>query len=274
MSGRSRTHSRRAFLQSAAALLGGTFLGVRVAQARPNRRLLVVAYCGPFGRDRAVQAFPGNVAGAEFDSAWHWGRRRGDLARLLGEGSYDQVWLWDQEIRLPAMDAADAAALAEWFDAHPNIVLDSRSCAFRFANDAAERRLAQNIRDALDAEGGGLWLGASQAPNYCATANTWLRHIESGQFTGSFEDDGPLTGDADHPFLAGVQVDDLRFLVARSFPRGVAPTLGPGEAALHTVVSDHRGNPLITTSIGGPGAFLRTDWQRLFAARPQAKRRA
>lgn len=244
--------------------------GTSVAMA--ETRILALAYSGPFALDPNIHNLGSNLLGPGYSVTFDWSADFGDLATALGQASYDQIWIWDQMIGPAAhLTAADKAALSTWYAAHPNIALDSRALAIRMENDATETQLAHNIRDQFAAVGGGLWLGGTQAPTYCATANSWLSYAQSGLYTGSWEGMGALTGVAGHPFLADLDVQGLRYGAGA---RSAAPTTGPGGVPLQAVVRDHLGNPILTTNIPEPAAFVLLAGGGLLAVRSYRARRS
>ena len=241
----------------ASTLWAGVLLGTTAPAAIADTRVLALAYSGPFGLDPNIHNLERNLLGPGYQVTFQWGADYGTLASYLGQATFDQVWIWDQLIGDRLLNDADKAALSAWYAAHPHIALDSRSTAIRAENDATETQLAHNIRDQFAAVGGGLWIGASAAPTYAATANSWLTYAGSGLFTGSYTaSHSPLSGAAGHPFLADLDVNGLLFSLVGGFVHSAAPTAGPGGVPLQTVVWDTEGHALITTNIPEPATGL------------------
>lgn len=249
---------RRLFIYAmgSAAVVGAFGMG---ASARAENRILAIAYDAD-PTDPNGDHLRDNLTGPGNTVNWVRGPSRGRLAQELGQSAYDQVWIWDAYLLLPAINDADRAALASWFLGHQSVVLDSRSLGLWYDNDPSEMMLSKNIVASLGGAGGGLWVGAKQGPDGVTAANKYLSALGFNPFSGGFFDMAPLTG-SPNPLLTNpnfVNVPGLAWNTQGSFSRSAAPTgPQPNGLTLQTVVSDSHGNPLITTNIPEPpGAGL------------------
>lgn len=250
---------RRRFLISAgaSALFYGMF-GLP-ARAEPAQRILAIAYSGPFGADPNIRNLGNNLAATGANVSIVVGPSRGDLANYLAQTAFDQIFIWDMNINiLTQVNEADQAALAAWWaGSQRNLVLDSRAAALFYENDASEQALCRNIVANFASRGGGLWIGAKQAPAEARAANAILAGLDpNGQlFSGSFENISNVTG-TENPLLSvpnPVNAAGLRYIRNSAFGRSIAPTTGPGGIPLEVVARDAEMHPLITTNIPEPG---------------------
>lgn len=246
---------RRLFLYAlgASALLTGFGLSARAAA---ENRILAIAYDNFAPQDPNGDHMRDNLLSTGSTVTWVRGPGFGRLASELAQGLYDQVWIWDLvPSNFANVNDADRAALATWFVNHRSVVLDSRSIGVWFENDASEVALSRNVVANLASRGGGLWIGAKQAPDFTA-ANRYLSTLGFNPFAGDFFDLATLTA-TENPLLTNpnvVNVAGLRWGAAQgAFSRSAAPTgPQPNGLTLQTVVSDSHGNPLITTNIPEP----------------------
>lgn len=135
-------------------------------------------------------------------------RTGGNVAAALDSGTYDQVFFWDLT-STAYLNGDDYSALDSFFDAHKNIVLDSRSYGYYFqGNNASEVQLLQNIASEFDSRGGGLWIGTDHDPDWTRNANPLLSMMGFEIITGSYSQD---VNDFDPAsvLLDGVNVDEL-----------------------------------------------------------------
>lgn len=135
-------------------------------------------------------------------------RTGGNVAAALASGSFDQVFLWDLTATA-YLNGNDYNALSSFFGAHQNIVLDSRSYGYNFqGNNASEVQLLQNIANAFDSRGGGLWVGTDHNPAWTRNANPLLNQLGFQTITGMY---GQSVNDFDPDsiLLDGVIATDL-----------------------------------------------------------------
>lgn len=115
-------------------------------------------------------------------------RSGGSVASALATGSYDQVFLWDLTSS-QYLNSDDISAINSFWSPSQGIVVDSRSYGYYFqGNNASEVALIQNVADALDLSGGGIWIGTDHEPQWTMNANPVLAALGFDQITGLYSD--------------------------------------------------------------------------------------
>ena len=110
----------------------------------------------------------------------------GNVASALGSTAYDQVMLFDLTSSA-YLSAADIGALSSFWDPSMGLVVDTRAYGYHFqGNDPSEVALIQNVAEALDLSGGGIWFGTDHDPSWTHNANPVLSAIGINPATGSF----------------------------------------------------------------------------------------
>jgi hypothetical protein len=132
----------------------------------------------------------------------------GNISAALAGTMYDQVFLWDLT-STSFLSAGDAVALADFWDDHSGLVVDTRSYGYHFqGTDPSEIALIQNVAANLDLSGGGVWVGSDHAPEWAFNANIFLNAIGVAEITGIFSD--PVNfNDPASVLLDGVTTVDL-----------------------------------------------------------------
>lgn len=135
-------------------------------------------------------------------------RTGGNVAAALGATAYDQVFLWDLTSSL-YLNAADISAISSFWNPSKGIVVDTRSYGYHFQpNQASEVALLQNVAEALDLSGGGIWVGSDHDPSWTMNANPVLAALGFDTITGSYSD--PVNfADPSSFLLDGVTPTDL-----------------------------------------------------------------
>jgi hypothetical protein len=135
-------------------------------------------------------------------------RSGGAVATALASGSYDSVFLFDLT-STQYLNGADIAALAAFWSTDMGLVVDTRSYGYHFQpNNASEVALIQNVAEALDLSGGGLWVGSDHDPAWTRNANPVLAAIGVNPITGINSD--PVNfADPTSFLLDGVTPTDL-----------------------------------------------------------------
>ena len=245
----SHFRQRRLILTASASYVVCSLLGL-TARAGPAQNVLSIVYSGSLGLDPNVRNLAQNLQASGATVTSYWGPFPGDLAMLLQQTAFDQIFIWDMDSAAPEINAADKAALSAWWNASPshrNIVLDSRSGGIFAENDASEQAYCKNVVANFANRGGGLWIGAKYAPIGARTANAYLDALASDanqptaeHFEGTYANLSTVTGSS-NPLLTTPNVVDAAGLAWNDlgeFGRSQAPASAPGIGALVTVATD------------------------------------
>ena len=111
----------------------------------------------------------------------------GSLATALSAETYDEVFLWDVTTT-PLLNQDDVDALAAFWNAHPGLVIDTRSYGYLFQpTNPSEIALLQNVANVFVQTGGGVWVGTDH-DSWAQNGNLFLSGIGVNPITGSFSD--------------------------------------------------------------------------------------
>lgn len=135
-------------------------------------------------------------------------RVSGNIASALSTGIYDQVFLWDLTAS-SYLTAIDINALGSFWNTSMGVVVDTRSYGYLFqGNDPSEVALIQNVADAFDLSGGGLWVGTDHDPSWTRNANPVLQSLGFDPVTGSYSEPVNIADPTSY-LLNGVTPTDL-----------------------------------------------------------------
>jgi PEP-CTERM motif len=109
--------------------------------------------------------------------------------------SFDQIWVYDLNATADnsAIQNANYTNIANWYNGltNQNIIVDGRiiSSADWWTNSGGrpdEAPMLQSFANALEARGGGLFLGTDHAPDFVQGINSINQQIGIGNFTGFY----------------------------------------------------------------------------------------
>jgi hypothetical protein len=176
----------------------------------------------------------------------------GEVAALLSQNTYEQIWVYDLSTDADAYPT-DYAAIDAWYDAAPlkEVICDGRflSSFWRGRNTTEGRLLTANYYKNLVLRGGGIVLATDHNAFANAGMNILANTLGFGNFTGNFGGSFPL--DVGHPLTSNPNVLTA---LSNDSTTGQAPFgLQPGGRTLRTI-GYHSGNTLnpgISTTING-----------------------
>ena len=147
----------------------------------------------------------------------------GALSAALSSQSYDQIYLYDHVSTL-YLNSADTTALANFYNNHSSLVIDTRSyCYYVNTTNATEKTLLNNIANAFSSRGGGVWVGTDHASNWLKNANSFLGAIGVNPVVGTYYDDVNDT-DPDSILLDGVNIGSMWVGSIGKAPLGLQPS--------------------------------------------------
>ncbi|GAA3871183.1 VPLPA-CTERM sorting domain-containing protein [Celeribacter arenosi] len=114
-------------------------------------------------------------------------RTGGALASALGSAAYDQVFFYDLTSSR-YINQTDIDAVASFYSTHNSIVQDSRSYGLNNTTPdlkSVEWQLINNVANAFDRYGGGLWIGTDHNPTWTQNANPILSALGFDPIEGS-----------------------------------------------------------------------------------------
>lgn len=146
----------------------------------------------------------------------------GQLATALGTQNYSQVYLYDHLSTL-YLNSTDTSALANFFNNHRSLVIDTRSYGFNvYPSDTNQKRFLQNIAAEFSTYGGGVWVGVDHATSWTNNGNAFLSAINVNPVTGSYS--GAITQyNASSPLFTGVTPTSLWTGSISNAPTGLQP---------------------------------------------------
>jgi len=110
----------------------------------------------------------------------------GMLSTALQANTYSQVYLYDHVSSL-YLNSTDTTALANFFNSHRSLVIDTRSYAYYVSPTSTnEKALLGNVASAFSAYGGGVWVGVDHATTWNQNGNAFLSAINVAQTTGCY----------------------------------------------------------------------------------------
>lgn len=177
----------------------------------------------------------------------------GEVAALLQQNTYEQIWVYDLSTGADAY-ASDWAAIAAWYGTPPTkeIICDARFLSSFWSGRYADegRKLTANYYKNLSIRGGGLVLATDHNDYHNVGMNDLNAALGLSPFTGNFPDQ-PFPLDQGHPLTSDPNVlTSLR----NDSSTGQAPFgVQPGGRTLRTI-GYHSGNsttPGISTTIDG-----------------------
>lgn len=188
------------------AVVSAGILGFMTTSADAGSILLTTFDFGPTVYNEMEAALEANGHTVDQVDA----RTGGNIANALSSGSYDQVFLYDLTSSRYVNDA-DLNAMADFYNQHPSMVQDSRSYGLINTSPSlkpVEWQLINNVADAFDDFGGGLWIGTDHDPTWTRNANPLLSLLGFNTITGSFSQ-AVNTNDPESILLDGITTTDL-----------------------------------------------------------------
>ncbi|MHB9035901.1 MAG: fibronectin type III domain-containing protein [Armatimonadota bacterium] len=179
---------------------------------------------------------------------------QGQVATLLAQNTYEQIWVFDLSTAADAY-TADWQAIADWFDADSSraVICDGRMISsYWYGRYASEgQKLSENYYTNLKSNGGGLVLGTDHVP-YQSGINTLNQLIGLSPFHGEITRTDPIPVDTTSPLMT-IPNDMGAQLFNNSTP-GITPYgLQPNGRILYTLAwhSGDHDTPGISSTIEG-----------------------